>query len=141
MMESNPQQKGKFLTIYPTGQDEMFKVIAKVEKYLLPMVSCFAQVVHAPGEKLVGSLKIITARYGSLTDDFVLKPAVLTHKLTGKDKEAAWATKDDKSKFKPDHICDPFDKYSEGDSGWYHHCFGDEIRAQDYDPATRRMRK
>ena len=46
-----------------------------------------------------------------------------------------------RSKYKPDHIRDPFTNQKDGDEGWYDHHFFIANDVNNYDPVTRRMRK
>jgi hypothetical protein len=124
-MEQLPGQEGKFLTIYPTGHGEMLKVISKAEQFLglMNFHGCFnASKHHTTVEKRVPALGIITARYGSFVDAFVLKPADLMPAKIGDPADLQWALKDDRTKYKPDHIRDPWDGQPPGGEwGWREH--------------------
>jgi hypothetical protein len=124
-MEQQPGQEGKFLTIYPKGESEMLSVISKADKYLIEMnfCGCFnASKGHVGIEKRVGTLGIVTVRYGSFVDPWVMKPA---SQITNLDPDdiSTWAMKDPRStQYKPDHIRDPWTKQpATGEKGWHHH--------------------
>ena len=140
-------QKGKFLTIYPNGEEEMLEAISRIETHLKLMFSkgcfTFAKQEHTR-EKRVGSLELITARYGSFVDLEVLKPLAQTRHLTVNSSKAAWADDDRRNNYRPDHIRDPFALHSPENNarepGWYHHCFGLNADPDNYDILTRRNR-
>jgi hypothetical protein len=146
--EEDPVQRGKFLTIYPAGTQETLDLVARMEKFLRSMADRFDGAPRARCDKPVGSLGIITARYGSLTGDWVLPPIKVTAKLGRPAAKTLdkWKVLDDREKYKPDHIQDIFDKGSRGDPGWYHHPCSSASRPYrtdcetDYDPATRLWR-
>lgn len=110
-------QSGKFLTIYPGGADEMRRLVRDLESWLRPERKRFRFSRPARGDLVVGSLGIITARYGGLTSRYVLTAEAWRN--PGADlKHANSYTLDDRTRCKPDHIRNPFRTDSTGADGW-----------------------
>src|SRR5262249_17765825 len=92
----------------------------------------------APCDKRVGAHGIITARYGLLGASFgVFKKADDIKKIAKDDPSCYIQEETFKSiKCKPDHIRDPWDPNSKGDSGWYDHPILNRD-GREYDPETK----
>src|SRR5262249_8256132 len=124
--------RGKFLTIYTEGPEQLHAIVSQVDKLLRWMDTngCFNLSKQAlssnHSEKQVGSLYLIRARYGSFTGDVVLDPNQVIPDNNTQFDETAWGMDDDKTRYKPEHIVDPFDirnlqNPGVKEVGWYHH--------------------
>jgi hypothetical protein len=152
MKNKDPNQAGKFLTIYPNDEKQMMEVIAVIDNLLHELVclGCFEGVTFAPNDKPVGSHRVITARYGVCTwgDNVLMKK----EEIKGVINEQHWGNCSineetfKQRSYKPDHIRDPWNKDSEGESGWYDHPKNGPTvvtsrKGMVYDSATRRWVK
>jgi hypothetical protein len=124
MEQLDPVQKGKFLTIYPSGHEEMMKIISHAECFLslLNFHGCFnISKGLQTAEFRVPSLCIITTRYGRYTGFWVLGPADQRPATITQNNSLDCIIKDDRNKCKPDHIRSPWPELQpQGDEwGWH----------------------
>jgi hypothetical protein len=125
-MDQDKTQKGKFLTIYPDGEEEMLTVITQIDLCLAAMDDdrCFASAKQhaAPCEKAVGSRKLVSTRYGAWTNNFIQKSKAELGDQPDLGDPSSY-TPDDRKQVKPAHIRDPFTKGSKGEDGWHKYPF------------------
>ena len=99
-MEINPQQAGKFITIYPGGADELVALPDKIR-------SCIGSdaVGNACARNDRPVAAGVSARWGGLTGPYTVN-------------QHNSVVEDDRARPHPDWIRDPFDQHSQGADIW-----------------------
>jgi hypothetical protein len=97
LMERNPTQRGKFITIYPIDNDQLKRVPELIEAPTNPI---------ATGDLPVGARGLTTARWGGLTSQYAV------------DRDNQLIDDDRNAGPKPDWVKNPFNPGSEGAEGW-----------------------
>jgi hypothetical protein len=110
-------QHGKFLTVYPDDADQAVELAAIIDVFLDKREYTYTQV--APGDRPVFGNELVTARYGGLTGPWVLKPEVIANPGDNGPTTLNCYRPDDRTRYKPDYIKDPFDRTSTGIDGGY----------------------
>lgn len=103
VMESDPQQKGKFITIYPQDTSQLRNLSDAIDA-MMPRGSAKKHST-ALGDLPTSSRGIIAARWGGLTSRYSLDA---NNKLV----------RDDRSRPYPDWVRNPFDPHSPGKDPW-----------------------
>ena len=150
MAQHNKDQQGKFLTIYPDNEKQMIKIIANIDKELheMFMLQCFVNAQFAPCDKRVGSLRIVTARYGvlqSFLPTLLRKTGDIVGEITDRNSNCQLSEYSYKTTtYKPPHIRDPWNPSSSDEPGWCDHPWNDRDGGRNglvYNQKTRTWEK